>query len=123
MKSTDFNGLIGLVAELEDYRRQATLNGNESKFDDAETLMAIVVARLTCFEEKWGCHALKKRHKGEAVDFNTLIGFIEDEASALEEPEGAKARSRAKDYVAQLRSQAPSRKPPDKDKGRNKGGN
>ena len=100
VKATDFDGLIGLVAEIEDHRRQAALNGDEGKFDEAETLMAIVVSRLTCFEEKWGRYALKRRNKGKVVKFATLVEFIEDEAAALEEPEGAKARGRAHNFVA-----------------------
>ena len=60
IKATDFNGLIGLVAELENYRRQATLNDDQGKFDEPEVLMAIVAARLTCLEVKWSKYALKK---------------------------------------------------------------
>ena len=82
-----------MVAELEEYRRQATLNEDQDKFDEAETLMAIVAARLSCLELKWSKFALKRRARKEIVNFRTLITFIEDEASALEEP-GVRARAR-----------------------------
>ena len=66
IKATDFNALISLIAELEDYRRQAILNGDEAKFDEAENLMAIVAARLACLEVKWSKHAIKKRNRGKS---------------------------------------------------------
>ena len=121
VKGTDFDALIGLVAELEDYRRQATLNDDQDKFDEAESLMAIVAARLACFEIKWSKYALKKRVKRETVNFRTLITFIEDEASALEEPEGVKARARAHEFVSQLQKQASNKGSMEKDKWGGKG--
>ena len=109
------------MAELEDYRRQATLNDDQDKFDEAESLMAIVAARLACFEIKWSKYALKKRVKRETVNFRTLITFIEDEASALEEPEGVKARAWAHEFVSQLQKQASNKRPMEKDKWGGKG--
>ena len=70
--------MISLVTELEDFRRQATLHGDEDKFDDPETIMAIVAAHLTCLEVKWSKLAIKKRSRQEIVNFQTLITFIED---------------------------------------------
>ena len=116
VKANDFNALISLIAELEDYRRQAALNGDEGRFDEADSLMAIVASRLTCFELKWSKHALKQRNKGEIVNFQTLLTFIEDEAAALEEPEGAKARARAHEFVGQIQRQATNKKIPERDK-------
>ena len=74
--------LISLIAELENYRRQAALNGDESKFDEADTLMAIVAAWFTHLEVKWNKHAIKKRSRNEVVNFQTLLTFLEDEAAA-----------------------------------------
>ena len=122
VKATDFNALIGLVAELEDHRRQAALNHDEDRFDEAETLMAIVAARLTCLEVKWSKHALKKRNRNEEINFGTLIAFIEDEAAALEEPEGVKARARAHELVGLLQRQSSSKRLSEKDKWGGKGG-
>ena len=121
IKATDFNGLIGLVAELENYRRQATLNDDQGKFDEPEVLMAIVAARLTCLEVKWSKYALKKRGKDEEVTFESLITFIEDEAAALEEPEGAKARARAHEFVTQLQRQSSFKRAPEKERWGGKG--
>ena len=121
VKATDFNALISLVAELEDHRRQAALNHDEDKFDDAETLMAIVAARLNCLEAKWSKYALKKRSKNEEVNFKTLIIFIEDEAAALEEPEGTKARARAHEFVGLIQRQSSSKRVYEKDKWGGKG--
>ena len=122
VKAQDFNALIGLIAELEDYKRQAAINGDDGKFNEAEVLMAIVAARLTSLEDKWSRFTLKRRNKGDIVDFNALIGFIEDEAAALEEPEGAKARARAHDFVAQICGRSSTKKPTEKDKWGNRGG-
>ena len=122
VKATDFSGLIGLITELEDYRRQATLHGDECKFDDPETLMAIVAARLNGLELKWSKFAIRRRSRKETVNFNTLITFIKDEATSLEEPEGAKARTRAHKLVGLLQRQAPSKKGYEKDKWGGRGG-
>ena len=122
VRMTDFNGLVGLVAELENFRRQAALNGDEAKFDEPETIMAIIAARLTCLEAKWSKHAIKKRNRGEEVKFTTLIAFIEDEAAALEEPEGAKARARAHEFVGILQKQPTTKKFNEKDKWGGRGG-
>ena len=109
------------MAELENYRRQATLNDDQGKFDEPEVLMAIVAARLTCLEVKWSKYALKKRGKDEEVTFESLITFIEDEAAALEEPEGAKARARAHEFVTQLQRQSSFKRAPEKERWGGKG--
>ena len=121
-KINDFNALISLIAELENYRRQAALNGDENKFDEADTIMAIVAARLTNLEIKWSKYALKKRNHNEIVNFQALITFIEDEAAALEEPEGVKARARAHEFVGQIQRQVTSKRAPEKDKWGGRGG-
>ena len=59
VKVVEFNLRIGLVAELEDFRRQVALNQDGHKFDETETIMAIVATRLTCLKEKWRKFAFK----------------------------------------------------------------
>ena len=78
VKGTDFNGLIALVADLEDYRHQAALHGDAYKFDELETLMAIVAARMTWLEVKWSKFAIKKISRDEVINFQKQVNIISD---------------------------------------------
>ena len=114
VKIHDLTAMVELMAELEDHYHQASLYGDQYKFDEADFLLAIVVAHLPSYEERWGKHALKKRQRGEKVTFQTLLAFLEEEAVAVEEPEGMKARVLAHELVEQLRSSKRPEKPVDR---------
>ena len=109
VRATDFTSLIELVAELEEFRRQARLYGDASEFDKPDFILRVVAARATCLEERWGKHALRRRTRGEVVDFNMFLKLIEEEATALEKPEGAKARALAHNYVSHIRGSSSSK--------------